>query len=72
MITKIVKQTTYDVAMLFNSCMMFDDITSLIDILIINQLGSLLMPKYFESGLPIKNHFQLSIKSVGGSLNNHH
>lgn len=57
MITKIVKHTTYDVTMLFDSCMMFDGITSLINILIINQLGSFFMPKYFEGGPPIKSQF---------------
>lgn len=59
---------TCDVTMLFDNCMMFDGITSLINILIINQLGSLLMPNYFKGGLPIKSHFQLSIKSIGGSI----
>jgi hypothetical protein len=47
--------------------MMIDDITSLVGLLIINQLQNLLMPKLFGGGLLIKGHFELSTKSIGRS-----
>jgi len=74
MITKIIKNMTYDVAMLFNSCMMFDGITSVINILIINQLGSLLMPKIFWSWPSNQKSFSIvhKIDRWISLLSNHH
>jgi hypothetical protein len=51
--------------MLFNNYMMFNDITSLINLLTIYQLEKLLMLKKNLEVVPIEGRFQLFIKLVG-------
>ncbi len=50
-----------DVGTLHGSCMTFDDVTSLVDLLIVNQLESWLMLKIFWKCFQLKVDFNCSL-----------
>ncbi len=55
---------TCDVITLSKSCRMLDDVIFLASLSTIDQLESLLMPKYFGGGSLVKGCFQLSTTSI--------